>query len=169
MEFVMPSMYAVSVGVFTRQLTNLLAQLEKAEAYAAERKFKVDTLVHQRLIWDMAPLSFQVQNATDHAKGAAARLSGREVPSWPDDEKSFEDLKARIRKALDFLATVKPADIDGSEDKPITLKRNGEDYVMKGQDYLLGRAQQNFWFHVTTAYDILRQNGVPVGKSDYTR
>ena len=165
----MPSMYAVSVGVFTRQLNNLLSQLEKAEAYATERKFKVEALTQQRLIWDMAPLSFQIQNATDHAKGAAARLSGQAVPSWPDDEKTIEDLKGRIRKALDYLATFKPADIDGSEDKPITLKRNGEDFVMTGQDYLLGRAQQNFWFHVTTAYDILRMNGVPIGKSDYTK
>jgi hypothetical protein len=165
----MPSMYAVSVGVFTRQLTNLLSQLEKAEAYAAERKFKVDTLVNQRLIWDMAPLSFQVQNATDHAKGAAARLAGRELPSWPDDEKTFDELKARVRKALDYLATFKPEDIDGSEDKPITLKRNGQDYTLTGQEYLLGRAQQNVWFHVTTAYGILRMNGVPIGKSDFTR
>ncbi len=165
----MPSMYAVSVGVFTRQLTNLLAQLEKAEAFATERKFKVDTLVNQRLYWDMAPLSFQIQNATDHAKGAAARLAGRDLPSWPDDEKSFEDLKGRVKKALDYLATFQPADIDGSEDKPITLKRNGQDFVQSGQEYLLGRAQQNFWFHITTAYDILRMNGVPVGKSDFTK
>ena len=165
----MPSMYVVSVGVFTRQLTNLLAQLEKAEAYATERKFKIEGLVNQRLIWDMAPLSFQVQNATDHAKGAAARLSGQEVPSWPDEEKTFADLKGRVKRALDYLATFKPADIDGSEDRVITLKRNGEDYTLSGQDYLLGRAQQNFWFHVTTAYNILRQNGVPIGKSDYTK
>jgi hypothetical protein len=165
----MPSMYAVSVGVFTRQLTNLLAQLEKAEAFAAERKFKVETLVDLRLIWDMAPLSFQVQNATDHAKGAAARLSGREVPSWPDDEKTFADLKARVKKALDYLATFKPEDIDGSETKQISLKRNGEDYTLSGQDYLLGRAQQNVWFHVTTAYSIMRANGVPLGKSDFTK
>jgi hypothetical protein len=165
----MPSMYAVSVGVFTRQLTNLLAQLEKAEAFATEHKFKVETLVNQRLIWDMAPLSFQIQNATDHAKGAAARLSGREVPSWPDDEKTFEELKGRVKKALDYLATFKPADIDGSEEKVITLKRGGQDYTISGQDYLLGRAQQNFWFHVTTAYGIMRANGVPLGKSDYTK
>jgi uncharacterized protein len=165
----MPSMYAVSVGVFTRQLTNLHAMLEKAEAYAAERKFKPDVLVNQRLAPDMLPLVFQVQNATDHAKGAAARLAGRELPSWPDDEKSFEDLKARVKKALDYLATFKPEDIDGSEEKEITLKRNGQDYVLSGQDYLLGRAQQNVWFHVTTAYNILRHNGVPLGKADFTR
>ena len=74
-----------------------------------------------------------------------------------------------MRKALDYLATFKPADIDGSEEKPITLKRNGQDITMTGQEFLLGRAQQNFWFHVTTAYDILRMNGVPIGKSDFTR
>lgn len=165
----MPSMYAVSVGVFTRQLNNLYAQLEKAEAYAAERKFKVDVLVNQRLAPDMLPLVFQIQNATDHAKGAAARLAGRELPSWPDDEKTFEDLKGRVKKALDYLATFKPEDIDGSEEKPITLKRNGQEYVTSGQDYLLGRAQQNVWFHVATAYAILRHNGVPIGKADFTR
>ena len=165
----MPSMYNVSVGVFTRMLTNLLAMLDKAEAYAEERKFKVDTLVGQRLAWDMLPLSFQIQNATDHAKGAAARLSGREVPSWPDEEKSFADLKARVQKTLDFLATVKPEEVDGSEDKEIRLVRNGKETVLRGEDYLLGRAQQNFWFHLTTAYDILRHNGVPLGKADFTR
>ena len=92
----MPSMYAVSVGVFTRMLTNLQAMLEKAEAYASERKFKPDVLVNQRLAPDMLPLSFQIQNATGHAKGAAARLSGRELPSWPDDEKTFEDLESLV-------------------------------------------------------------------------
>ena len=165
----MPSMYAVSIGVFTRQLTNLAGMLDKAEAYATERKFKPDVLFSQRLAPDMLPLSFQVQNATDHAKGAAARLSGREVPSWPDDEKTFDDLKARVKKALDYLATVKPEDVDGSEEKQITLKRNGQDVVMSGQDYLLGRAQQNVWFHITMSYAILRHNGVPLGKADFTK
>ena len=86
-----------------------------------------------------------------------------------DSEKTFADLKGRVKKALDYLSTFKPEDVDGSEDKVITLKRNGEDYTLSGQDYLLGRAQQNFWFHVTTAYNILRANGVPIGKSDYTK
>ena len=165
----MPSMYAVSVGVFTRMLTNLYAMLEKAEAYAAERKFKPDVLVNQRLAPDMLPLSFQIQNATDHAKGAAARLSGREMPSWPDDEKSFEDLKSRVRKALDYLATFRPEDIDGSETKEIVLKRGDQTVTTTGEDYLLGRAQMNIWFHITTAYNILRHNGVPLGKGDFTR
>jgi hypothetical protein len=165
----MPSMYAVSVGTFTRMLTNLQSMLEKAEVYAAERKFKPDVLVNQRLAPDMLPLSFQIQNATDHAKGAAARLSGRELPSWPDEEKTFEDLKARVKKALDYLATFKPEDIDGTENKEITLKRGDKDVTMTGQDYLLGRAQMNVWFHVTTAYNILRHNGVPLGKADFSR
>jgi hypothetical protein len=98
-----------------------------------------------------------------------ARRARREVPSWPDDEKTFADLKARVKKALDYLATFKPEDIDGSETKQISLKRNGEDYTLSGQDYLLGRAQQNVWFHVTTAYSIMRANGVPLGKSDFTK
>ena len=165
----MPSMYAVSVGTFTRMLTNLQSMLEKAEAYAAERKFKPDVLVNQRLAPDMLPLSFQIQNATDHAKGAAARLSGRDLPSWPDDEKTFDDLKGRVKKALDYLATFKPEDIDGTEDKQITLKRGDKDVTMTGQEYLLGRAQMNVWFHVTTAYNILRHNGVPLGKADFSR
>jgi uncharacterized protein len=169
MGLIMPSMYAVSVGTFTRMLTNLQSMLEKAEAYAAERKFKPDVLVNQRLAPDMLPLSFQIQNATDHAKGAAARLSGRELPSWPDEEKTFEDLKARVKKALDYLATFKPEDIDGTENKEITLKRGDKDVTMTGQDYLLGRAQMNVWFHVTTAYNILRHNGVPLGKADFSR
>lgn len=163
------SMYAISVQVFTRMLTNLLAMLEKAEQYAAERKFKPDVLVNQRLAPDMLPLIFQIQNATDHAKGAAARLSGREVPSWPDNEVTFEDLKARVKKALDYLATVKPADVDGAEDRTVTLKVRGEDVQVPALDYLLGRATQNVYFHVTTAYNILRHNGVPLGKSDFTR
>lgn len=165
----MPSMYAVSVGTFTRMLTNLQSMLEKAEAYAAERKFKPDVLVNQRLAPDMLPLSFQIQNATDHAKGAAARLSGRDLPSWPDDEKTFDDLKGRVKKALDYLATFKPEDIDGTEDKQITLKRGDKEVTMTGQEYLLGRAQMNVWFHVTTAYNILRHNGVPLGKADFSR
>jgi hypothetical protein len=161
-------MYDVSVGTFSKMLTNLAAILDKAEAYANERKFKPDVYVNMRLAPDMLPLAFQIQNATDHAKGAAARLSGKEMPSWPDEEKTFEDLKARVKKAIDYLATFKPADIDGTEDKSVTIKVRGEDTAVRGQEYLLGRAQMNFWFHTTTAYDILRHAGVPIGKRDFT-
>jgi hypothetical protein len=154
-------MYTASVIVFTRMLTNLLGILEKAEAYADERKFKADVLVNQRLAPDMLPLSFQIQTATDGAKGAVARLAGREIPVWPDTETTFADLKARVRKALDYLATFKPGDLNGSEEKQIVLKIGGEDVRFHGEEYLLGRATQNFYFHVTTAYAILRHNGVP--------
>ena len=161
------SMYTASVTVFTRMLTNLLAILEKAEAYAGERKFKADVLVNQRLAPDMLPLSSQIQIATDAAKGAVARLAGREIPSWPDNETTFADLKARVKKAIDYLATYKPADLDGSETKQVVIKIGGEDVSIGGEDYLIGRATQNLYFHVTTAYAILRHNGVPIGKRDY--
>jgi len=161
------SMYTASVTVFNRMLTNLLAILEKAEANAAERKFKVDVLVAQRLAPDMLPLSSQIQIATDTAKGAVCRLAGREVPSWPDNESTIADLKARVKKTIDYLATFKPADLDGSENKQVVIKVGGEDVSMRGEDYLVGRATQNFYFHITTAYAILRHNGVPVGKRDY--
>jgi uncharacterized protein len=161
------SLYTASETVFTRMLTNLLGILEKAEAYADERKFKADVLVNQRLAPDMLPLSFQIQTATDGAKGAVARLAGREIPAWPDTETTFVDLKARVRKALDYLATFKPGDLDGSEEKQVVLKIGGEDVRIRGEDYLLGRATQNFYFHVTTAYAILRHNGVPIGKRDF--
>lgn len=161
------SMYSASVPVFTRMLTNLLAMLEKAEAYAAERKFKPDLLVTARLAPDMLPLSFQIQSATDNSKFAVARLSGQTAPSWPDEEKTMEELKARVRKALDYLATFKPADIDGSAARPVTLKSRAGETTHAGADYLLARAMPNFYFHVTTAYAILRHNGVPLGKSDF--
>ena len=165
----MISMYDVSVPVFSERLRALVIVLTKAEANATERKIDPQVFLTARLAPDMLTFTKQVQIATDHAKGAAARLSGRELPSWPDDEKTFEDLKGRVKKALDYLSTFKPEDIDGTEDKDITLKRNGEDYTLRGEDYLLGRAQMNVWFHVTTAYNILRHNGVPLGKADFSR
>ena len=161
------SMYTASVTVFTRMLTNLLAFLEKSEAYATERKFKPDVLVNQRLAPDMLPLSSQIQIATDTAKGAVARLAGREVPSWPDNESTLADLKARVKKTIDYLASFKPADLDGSAVKQVVIKIGGEDVSVRGEDYLVGRATQNFYFHITTAYAILRHNGVPVGKRDF--
>jgi hypothetical protein len=162
------TMYAASVPVFTRMLTNLLGLLDKAEAHAADRKFDINVLVSSRLAPDMHPLSFQVQNATDRAKFAVSRLSGKAAPSWPDEEKTLDDLRARIRKALDYLGTFAEADFAGSDDKQIPLKQRGQDITMAGDDYLLNNAYPNFYFHVTTAYDILRHNGVQVGKRDFT-
>ncbi|MDB5588043.1 MAG: hypothetical protein JWP26_3013 [Devosia sp.] len=161
------SMYGASVPVYTRMLTNLLTWLDKAEAYAAERKIDLAVLVNDRLAPDMLPFKSQVQIATDHVKGSLSRLAGKPVPSWDDNEVTFEDLRARVRKALDVCAASTAAEIDGSEDKPITLKNRAGEYVELGQAYLLHRAMPNFYFHITTAYAILRHNGVPIGKTDF--
>jgi uncharacterized protein len=163
----MTSMYATSAHLYTRMLTNLLGCLDKAVSYAAERKFDPNILVTARLSPDMHPLSFQVQSATDHVKGSLSRLTGREIPSWPDTEKTIDELKARIQKALDYAATVKAADLEGSDKRTVRVKISGVDTDLTGEVYLLQRALPNFYFHVTTAYDILRHNGVPVGKSDF--
>jgi len=161
------SMYGMSVPIFTRMLTNLLAIMDKAEAYSGERKFDSVVLADGRLAPDMIPLRGQIMIATDHVKGCVSRLSGKEVPSWPDTEKTFDELRARIQKALDLLAAVQPEELDGSEDRQITLKVGGNDATMRGEDYLVQRVLPNFFFHVTTAYAILRHNGVPIGKRDY--
>lgn len=162
------SFHTLTVGTFTRMLTNLLRILEKAEANAAERKIGPEVLAGSRLAPDMHPLAFQVQSATDRAKFALSRITGRPAPSWADDEKTLEQLRARIQKGLDYLATYSTADLDGAEDKTITVKVAGQDTEVKAQDYLLNSVYPNFYFHVTTAYDILRHNGVPVGKRDFT-
>jgi len=161
------SMYGMTVPVFTRLLTNLLGVMDKAEAYAAERKFDTAVLVNARLAPDMFPFIRQVTTATDHVKGCVSRLAGQPIPSWPDDETTFAELRARIQKALDLLATVKEADLEGSDTRDVTLKMGGKDVSMNGQTYLTERALPNFFFHVTTAYAILRHAGVPVGKRDY--
>jgi hypothetical protein len=161
------SMYAVTVPPFTHMLNNLLRILDKAEASAAGRKIAPEVLVNARLAPDMYPLSFQIQSATDRAKFTLARLSGRTPPSWPDDEKTIDELRARIRKALDSVAGFPPADIDGTEGKPLTLKVRGEEVTVPAREHLLLNALPQFYFHVTTAYAILRHNGVPIGKRDY--
>ena len=162
------TIYSASVPVFTRLLTNLLALLDKAEAYATERKIDLNYLVNDRLAPDMYPLKGQVQNATDHAKFAVARLSGRTPPSWPDDEQTIDELKARIQKALDYLKTFSEADLAGTDAREITIRSGGQERQVMGDAYFLNRALPNFYFHYTMAYAILRKNGVPVGKGDYT-
>ncbi|MDP1732250.1 MAG: DUF1993 domain-containing protein [Devosia sp.] len=161
------SMYSASVPVFTRMLRNLLAILEKAEANAAERRIKPEVLAGARLAPDMYPLSFQIQSATDRTKFFVARVTGQQAPSWADDEQTLADLRARINKGLEFLATVRPEELDGTEEKLIPLKVRGEEVRVRAQDYLLNNVTPNFYFHVTTAYDILRHNGVPIGKRDF--
>jgi len=161
------SPYSATVPMLTRQLNSLLGVLTKAEAYAAERKFDVNNFVDARLAPDMNPFKFQVQSASDHSKFIASRLAGKTPPSWPDDEKTFADLKARIQKALDYLATFTEADLAGGDDREITIKVGGQDRTVKGEEYFLNRGLPNFYFHVTMAYAILREGGVPVGKGDF--
>ena len=161
------SLYSASVPVFNRMFTQLLHLLDVAEKNAAERKIKQEVLVGARLAPDMYPLSFQIQSATDRSKFFVSRVTGRDAPSWEDNEKTFDDLRARIKKATDYLATFQASDLDGLADKVVTLKVAGEDKQAKATDYLLHNVYPNFFFHVTTAYDILRHNGVPVGKRDF--
>ena len=161
------SMYEASVPVFHRALTNLAAILHKAAAHAQAKKFDPVVLVNARLAPDMLPLSRQIQIASDHARGAAARLAGLERPPVPDNEVTLDDLQARIASTIAYLDTFKPAQIDGSEQREITLPLRTGEIKLKGQPYLLYFAFPNFWFHVTTAYAILRHNGVDIGKQDF--
>ncbi len=161
------SIYDTTVPVFTRMLTNLLVFLDKAEADAAARKYSTDVLVDARLAPDMLPFRGQIMIATDHVKGCVSRLAGQPVPSWPDEEKTFEELRLRLRKALDLVATITPDALAGAETRDVTIRTRTGDVTMNGLDYVNQRAMPNFFFHVTTAYAILRHNGVPLGKSDY--
>ena len=161
------SMYQASVPVFVRTLTNLSAILDKAVHHAAQRKIEPSVLLGTRLFPDMFPLLRQVQLTSDFAKGTAARLAGAEVPKFPDTETSFEDLKARIARTIDFVKSFKPGQIDGSEEREITIPIGGQPHSFKGQAYLLHQAMPNFYFHATATYAILRHCGVEVGKRDF--
>jgi uncharacterized protein len=161
------SMYQASAPRFANMLRNLSAILDKAQAHVDAKKIDPAALTAYRLFPDMFPLTRQVQIACDNAKGAVARLAGVEVPKFEDTEKTFAELKARIAKTIEFVQSFKPAQIDASEDKDITLKLGGKDTTYKGMQYLLGFALPNFYFHVMTAYNILRHNGVEIGKPDY--
>jgi hypothetical protein len=160
-------MHQVSVPIFLKTLGNLSAILDKAAAFAAEKKVDPAVLLGYRLTPDMLNFTSQVQNAADHAKRATARLAGIEAPPYEDNEASFADLKARIDKTVAFIETLQPAQIDGSEAREITLKTGSGTRVLTGQTYLLHNALPNFFFHVTTAYAILRHCGVPIGKRDF--
>lgn len=160
-------MYDISVPIFTRFLSNLSAILAKAEAHAEERKIDPDVFINYRLYPDMLPFKRQVMIACDHAKGATARLAGVVVPSFEDTEKTFADLQARIAKTQAFMATLAPDQFRESASRTITLKIGGNEMSFPAQAYLLGFAMPNFHFHLTTAYNILRHNGVELGKGDY--
>jgi hypothetical protein len=150
-----------------QQLTSLSVVIDKAAAHCQAKGVSPQDLIDARLAPDMFPFSRQVQIATDHAKGATARLSGREMPKFEDSETTFDELKARIAKTLAFLKSVPASEIDGSEEKDVNLTVGGQPRTLKGQRYLTYNALPNFFFHVTTAYDILRHKGVEVGKRDY--
>jgi uncharacterized protein len=158
------SIYDASVPVFIRALENLAAILKTGEAFAKEKG--VD-LVEARLAEDMAPLRNQIQWASDSAKGAGARLTGTEIPSFPDEEKTFPELQERIAKTVAYLKSLDPKAFEGGEARTVTLKAGSMSQEFTGQDYFQKFALPNFFFHVTTAYAILRHKGVPLGKMDY--
>ena len=162
-------MYQNSVPVMQRLMKNLIAVIEKAEAHAVAKKIDADVLPNCRLAPDMFPLKRQVQIATDMAKAAAARLAGKDatMPKWEDNENTLPELRARLQKSIDYVGTFKAAEIDGSEAKDINLTISGQPKVLKGHAYLMTHAYPHFFFHVVTSYNILRQNGVEVGKRDY--
>lgn len=161
------SMYQASVPPFLQMLSSLAGILQKAEAHAVARKIEPAVLLGTRLTPDMFPLIRQVQLVTDFAKGAAGRLAGIELPKYEDNETSFPQLQARIAKTIDFLKGLKPAAIEGSENREVTIPIGGQPNTFKGQDYLINFALPNFYFHHTTAYAILRECGVELGKRDY--
>ena len=161
------SMYEASAPRFANMLRNLSSILDKTLAHAAAKKIDPAVLLSGRLFPDMLPLLKQVQIACDHAKGAVARLAGAEVPKFEDKEQSFEELKARIARTIAFVESIGAERIDGSEEREIGLTAGGRDLKFKGMQYLLGYAMPNFHFHLVTAYNILRHNGVELGKRDY--
>lgn len=162
------SMYAASVPVFKQMLGALDELLNKAEAHCAAKKIDPAVLLQARLFPDMFAFTKQVQIATDFAKGTPARLAGLEVPSYEDKEQSFADLHARIAKTLAFIDTIKPEQVDGSEGREITVfPGTPREMKFPGQAYLLHFALPNFYFHVTTAYALLRHNGIELGKKDF--
>jgi hypothetical protein len=161
------NMYAASVPVFVRKLGSLSNWLDKAEAHAQAKKFDASVYLAARLAPDMLPFTKQVQIACDGAKFCVARLAGVDAPKDDDSEATVAQLKARIAKTLAFIQSVPEAQIVGTDDKDISVPRRDGVMVMKGEPYLNHYALPNFYFHVTTAYALLRHNGVELGKSDY--
>jgi hypothetical protein len=163
------SMYRASVPIFLQFLPAMSACLDKAAAYAAAKKLDASVLLQSRLFPDMFPLVRQVQIAADFAKGPVARLAGVEPPKYEDNETTIDELKGRIAKTVGFITEFKPSQIDGSEERDITIPMGGQTRTFKGENYLTGFALPNFFFHTTTTYAILRHNGVELGKGDFMR
>jgi len=162
------SMHSASVPIFQKQLGAVLGWLDKAEAHAQARKFDTAVYLGQRLAPDMLPFASQIRIASDAAKGCVARLSGQEPPKFEDNEATLDELRHRIRRTLDFVASVPASAIDGSEEREITIPMRTRDALhFKGEFFLKHWALPNFFFHCGMAYALLRHNGVELGKSDY--
>ena len=159
--------YDASIPVFIHFLNGLAALLRKAEAHVQAKKLDADAFLHARLFPDMFTFTKQVQLACDFAKGTSARLAGVTAPSHADDEKSFDELHDRIRKTVDFLRSLNKDQFREAAERAVTFKAAGKDMTVKGAQYLSNVGLPNFYFHVTTAYGLLRHNGVEIGKADF--
>ena len=161
-------MHSASAPVFARLLNNMLNWLDRAEAHAQARKFDANNYLGLRLAPDMLPFVRQIQIASDAAKACMSRLAGAEIPKWEDNEATLDDLRARIRKTLAHVQSFSPSQVDGSDDKPISVPmRSGDALQFTGETFLRHYALPNFFFHSTTAYALLRQAGVELGKADF--
>jgi hypothetical protein len=161
------TIYDASIPPLIRTLQNLSKILDKAVAQAKAQDKDLKELLEARLAPDMHPFTRQIQIASDTAKGCGARLAGIEPPAMPDTETSFPELQARIAKTIDFLNSLKPEQLAGAEDREVTLKFPGGEMKFTGRDFLTGFALPNFYFHVTTAYGLLRHKGIEIGKRDF--
>ena len=161
------SMYQATIPVFVRMLNNLSSILTKASHHAEAKKIDQAVFINARLAPDMFALARQVQIASDTAKGCGARLTGVEIPSYADTETTFAELHERITKTVEFLNSIPEEQFNGSEERKITLKMRSGEIQFSGQEYVLYFVLPNFYFHITTAYDILRHNGIEIGKMDF--
>jgi hypothetical protein len=160
-------MYSASVPVFVRMFGNALVWLDKAQAHAEARKFDTANYLGLRLAPDMLPFTRQIQIATDQAKGCVSRLAGVEIPKWEDTEASFDELRTRIRRLIDYVQGFGPAQIDGTDGKEIVLQMRAGEVRMTGEEYLKHAVLPNVYFHLTTTYALLRHAGVELGKRDF--
>jgi hypothetical protein len=162
------SLHSACVPTFVRGFNNMLNWLDKAQAHAEARKFDTQAFLSLKLAPDMLPFTRQVQIASDGAKACVARLAGVEVPAWEDNEASFDDLRARIRKTIDYVQSVPAEQVNGGVDREIVLpRRTGEPLRLSAENFVFQYVLPNFYFHTTTTYALLRQAGVEIGKRDY--
>jgi uncharacterized protein len=163
----MATLHQITLPIFLRHLNGLASCLKKAQGLYTEKKYDESSLLAYRLFPDMFTLTRQVQATTDHARNCAALLAGVDAPKYEMNEKSLADLIARVEKSVAFIKTVTPEQVNGAEEKTIVVKVMDREMNYKGIDLALNRALPNFYFHVTTAYNILRHNGVEIGKKDF--